>query len=272
MDGACGTMLRSRGLTDPDCLLAVSHPEIITGLHSQYAAAGADILRTATFNVSTLALSHPSPEEFIRTTIQAACQAARKGAKQSGRRIFISGCIGPAKTTRADYFAMQREAFECEGVDLLCIETAYEPVGTRVALEGCSNFSELPVMLSVTPVGATPEEQRRQIAELMAIGEEYRVLILGLNCGSDPRVLAEMTSLIPDSVVPAFCPSCGLPDAEGRYHLTPKEFVSIIEPLIAAGRINIAGGCCGTTPEHIRLLSPAAHGARSGESKTFISQ
>ncbi|MDE5608312.1 MAG: homocysteine S-methyltransferase family protein [Muribaculaceae bacterium] len=275
MDGASGTQLRAQGIYEPDCGLAVSRPEVIADLHRRYLEAGADIIRTSTFRAGAEALRSSDPERFLRTAIAAACSIARSEATRCGRHIFIAGCLGPISSSSAladnirptlkdisEIFALQYEAFANEHVDLIAIETAYEAADTEAALEGIrlamgKTGTNLPVMLSITPVGDSAEAQHKQIDRLSAIAEKYRIPIVGLNCGSDPATLARQISHLPSHKAIAFYPSCGLPDSDGHYDLTPAQFTAIVESLMSAGSVNIVGGCCGTTPEHIRQLASA---------------
>ncbi len=274
LDGAMATMLLARGMTDPDCVSVLRAPSVVADIHRGYIAAGADIIRTATFSAGSCALSSPDPAGFLGSVIPAACRLAREEASGCSRRIFIAGSLGPVSPRIhlsdgrkpslrdiEDIFATQYAAFEAAGADLLAVETAYEPDSTEAALKGLSRGADisprrLPVMLSMTPVGDSETVRRERIAAIADLALRYDLPVIGLNCGSGPADLARYLDLLsPLPAAVAFFPGCGLPDSEGSYSLTPEQFADTVRSAMSRGKVNIAGGCCGTTPAHVAALA-----------------
>lgn len=270
LDGAMGTMLLAAGLTAPECELISQRPDFIAGIHRQYIAAGADIIRTATFSLGIHSFDRPAGSDFLRRTIREAVSIARTEAERADRKIYIAGCIGPvppsvAAADIAATFALQYEAFAKAGADLVAIETSYDIVATEAALSGLTmarnrSGRHIPVLLSFTPLGDSAESRSEQIAAFKALTDRFEGIdIIGLNCGNDPSALvSHLDDLLPTSRAVALYPSCGLPDSDGLYRLSAGEFALILTPAVAAGKVNIVGGCCGSTPAHIKALADIA--------------
>jgi len=270
-------------------LLSLTRPDVIEDIHYRYFAAGADIATTNTFSSTTIAqadyhLEHLVPE-LNRASAQLACRAARRiEAETPGRRCFVAGGIGPTNRTasmspdvnRPDYRAVtfdqlaaayreQAAALIEGGVDLLLIETIFDTLNAKAALFATEQlFDELghrlPVMISVTITDASGRTLSGQtIAAFYHSIRHARPFSVGINCalgGAQMRpYLEELASLA--ECYTSCHPNAGLPNAFGGYDETPADMAAILGDFAAHGFVNIAGGCCGSTPEHIRAIAAA---------------
>ncbi|HUV71353.1 MAG TPA: bifunctional homocysteine S-methyltransferase/methylenetetrahydrofolate reductase [Terracidiphilus sp.] len=278
-DGAMGTVLYARGIFINRCYdeLNLSDPALIVSVHEEYLQAGAEILETNTFGANRIRLAHHGLADKVNEINAAGVRLAREAVahlkqKQTGK-AWVAGSIGPlgvrleplGKTSLGearDAFAEQMQILAHGGVDLLIIETMPALDEARVALEAAHSVApHLPVLVMVTVDdenncldGASPQ----QAAALLT---EWGASAIGVNCSAGPTtVLTAIEAMRPATTLPlAAMPNAGMPRAvEGRniYLCSPEYMASFARKAIAAG-VQIVGGCCGTTPNHIRAMRSA---------------
>ena len=287
LDGATGTALAALGLTAGDyggealfgCheALILHRPEAVLELHRSYLAAGADIVETDSFGATPVVLAEYGMAgrcvEINRTAAALARQAcAEFDAKDPARPRFVAGSIGP--TTKAltltggitfpelvKAYASQVEGLAEGGADVLLVETVQDALNLKAALIACRDAAPgLPVAVSATiePTGTTLGGQ--SIEALAVMVEPWHPLWVGLNCSTGPGPMTEhvraLAALTPSLV--SVVPNAGIPDGEGRYHESPADMAAALGRFAAAGWVNLLGGCCGTTVEHIRRLREVA--------------
>ncbi|MCC6134743.1 MAG: methionine synthase [Candidatus Contendobacter sp.] len=268
-------------------LLTLTQPAIIREIHAAYLEAGADIIETNTFNSTAVAMHDYQMESLAPELNQAAAQLARQVADQYStpdRPRFVAGILGPTNRTaslspdvnnpgfRNIYFdglvAAYTEATQAlveGGVDILLVETIFDTLNAKAALFAIQQFFEdtgqkLPVMISGTITDASGRTLSGQTTEAFWNSLSHiRPLSFGLNCALGAKQLrpyvAEL-SRIADAYVSAH-PNAGLPNAFGEYDETPEQMAAIIREFAESGLLNIVGGCCGTTPAHIRAIAAA---------------
>lgn len=272
-------------------ILCLTHPDSVTSIHREYLAAGADIVETNTFGASLVGMEEFNlPTELIREINVAAVACARKATdeftdKNPDKPRFVAGSIGPtAKQTaistkvedaahrNTDYIEMcdsyygQVAALVEGGVDLLLPETVIDTLNLKACLFAISKYfvdsgNEVPVLISGTfdPSGRTFVSGQTVEAFWNAVSH-FPMLGIGMNCALGPQ---KMRSFIEEmsgvASVPISCyPNAGLPNAMGQYDLGPKEMAQLVGDFAANGWVNVLGGCCGTTPEHIRAIAEEA--------------
>lgn len=280
-------MTHSRQLLSNLDILCLSRPELVAGVHRAYLEAGADIIETNTFNANAISQREFATvdlvEEINRAGARIATQEVRRiMAADPSRPRFVAGSMGPTPLsaslpvdvddpaaravdfdTLSDAYMVQAKGLTEGGADLLLVETAYDAINVKAALHGIHRAfrrlgRELPVVVSMTVSDASGRILSGQTPEaLLAAVAPFGPAAVGFNCGAGPDMLAPwLSSLARTSPLPTvFYPNAGLPDRMGRYSVGPEEFVADIRPLLKSGALNIVGGCCGTTPEHIALLA-----------------
>lgn len=290
LDGAMGALLQAHGKSGNLDALCLTEPELVAGIHREYLEAGADIIETNTFNSNRLSQLTYGMAAQVADINMAAARIAREAVRDFAARHpgspprFVAGAMGPTALsasaapgsgrhvpfrTLTDAYAEQAAALILGGVDALLVETAFDLRNIQAALEGISlanreESAQVPFMVSMT---ISPASGRllsgHTLPEVLATLSGYDLLALGLNCCSGPRGLTsfvkELAELSPFPVI--LYPNAGLPDSQGRYSETPESLSTHLRPLLKAGYLNIAGGCCGATPEHIRVLCGLAHSA-----------
>ncbi len=269
-------------------ILCLTHPQKITEIHRQYLAAGADIIETNTFGASFVGMEEfELPRELVREINTAAVRCARQAADEwnertPGRPRFVAGSIGPtarqmAISTRVDdpawrgttfdamvdsYFE-QCEALVAAGVDLLLPETFIDTLNLKACLFAIQKLCEargerIPVMASGTfgPGGVTFVSGQSVEAFWNALAN-VPLLTIGMNCALGPETMrpqVEELARVSTVGVHAY-PNAGLPNEMGQYDLGPAQMAELVGEWADAGWINIVGGCCGTTPEHIAAIA-----------------
>lgn len=272
-------------------LLCITQPKIIEGIHLQYLEAGADIIETNTFSSTRIAMADYEMQSLAHELNIAAAQCARnavtdflKKKPDAGPR-FVAGAIGPLNKTlslspdvnnpgfRAVTFEEVVTAYEEQisglvegGVDLLLIETIFDTLNAKAAIAAASRFfrkkgtAPLPIMISGTITDASGRTLSGQTLEAFYISVMHaRPLSIGLNCAlgaAEMRPHIEELSQIATCFTSAY-PNAGLPNAMGEYDEQPHETAHFIEDWAKEGFVNIVGGCCGTTPDHIRHIAEA---------------
>jgi 5-methyltetrahydrofolate--homocysteine methyltransferase len=300
LDGAWGTMLQGAALKpedyrgdlipadhpkdvtgDPD-LLNVTRPDVILDVHRQYLAAGADITTTNTFTATSIAQADYGLEHLVRDMNLQGARLARQAADEAGGR-FVAGSVGPLNVTlslsprvedpayRATTFdkvkaayAEQMAALAEGGVDLLLIETIFDTLNAKAAVAAAREVApQLPLWISVTIVDLSGRTLSGQTVEAFWRSiERAEPLVVGVNCALGA---AEMRPHVADlarlaGTYVAAHPNAGLPNAFGGYDETPEQTAALVGEFAEAGLVNIAGGCCGTTPSHIAKIAEAVRG------------
>ncbi|WP_462221561.1 homocysteine S-methyltransferase family protein [Ferruginibacter sp.] len=264
-------------------LLSITQPEIIIGIHKQYLDAGADIIETNTFSSTVIAQADYDMQSIAYEMNVASAKCAREAIKQSGKVAWVAGAIGPLNKTlslspdvnnpgfRAVTFDEVAAAYTEQikglvegGVDVLLIETIFDTLNAKAAIYAAKNFfrknnlPELPIMISGTITDASGRTLSGQTLEAFYTSVAHaNPLSVGLNCAlgaQEMRPHIEELSQIAACFTSAY-PNAGLPNAFGEYDEQPHETAHIIEEWAANGWLNIVGGCCGTTPDHIKHIA-----------------
>ena len=285
LDGAMGTMLQRKGLQGNSESFNLTNPETIGEIHNEYIEAGADIITANSFSANSISQSEYNLSEKAGQMAEAAARIARKAADEAPRKIWVAGSVGPTSKSlslaqnindpifRPYSFDGMAEAFEVQirglvkgGVDLLLFETCFDALNTKAALYAIGHIpeaSDIPIMISAsmsdksgrTLTGQTMEAFYRSI-------QHCNPLSFGLNCSLGAE---EMIPLIAEVASFATCavscyPNAGLPNEMGEYDETPSQMAESVRKMALAGSVNIVGGCCGTTPEHIKAVAEAVKG------------
>ncbi|MDG4781263.1 methionine synthase [Micromonospora sp. WMMD961] len=291
-DGAMGTMLQAADLTLDDfdglegCneILNVTRPDVVRGVHDAYLAAGADCVETNTFGANLANLAEYDIPQRIRELSEAGARIAREAADAAStpqRPRFVLGSIGPGTklpTLGHTDYATLRDAYQENaagliegGADALIIETCQDLLQVKAAVIGSKRaMTELgrsvPIICHVAVETTGTMLVGSEIGAALAAIEPLGVDLIGLNCSTGPAEMSEhlrylsQHSRIPLSVMP----NAGLPvlTADGAYFpLTPVEMAEALERFVTDYSVGLVGGCCGTTPEHIRVLSERLHGS-----------
>ena len=270
-------------------VLSLTQPEVIRTIHHQYLAAGADVIETNTFSANAVSMADYGLEGGVRALNLAAARIARSAAdefssRDPARPRFVAGAMGPTNKTAslspdvanpgyraitfrklvATYYE-QVCALTEGGVDVILLETIFDTLNAKAALFAIErHFSErgsrLPVMVSVTITDASGRTLSGQTPEAFWISVSHVPLLsIGINCalGAEQMrpYLEELAGLIPNCL--SCYPNAGLPNAFGEYDETPDEMAAVLRDYASEGWLNIVGGCCGTTPDHIRAISEA---------------
>ena len=270
-------------------LLLLSRPEIIAGIHRAYLDAGADLLETNTFNATSVSQADYHLEHLVYELNKAGAQVARAccdevEALTPHKPRFVIGVLGPTSRTASispdvndpgyrntSFDALRdtyREAIDGlidGGADTLMVETIFDTLNAKAALYAIEEVFEarggrLPVMISGTSTDASGRTLSGQTAEAFYASVAHgRPLSVGLNCAlgaKDLRPHVETLAQIADAYVSAH-PNAGLPNAFGEYDETPEEMAETLREFAQAGLLNLVGGCCGTSPDHIRAIAEA---------------
>ncbi|WFE99197.1 methionine synthase [Micromonospora sp. WMMD964] len=291
-DGAMGTMLHAADLTLDDfdglegCVevLNVTRPDVVRGVHDAYLAAGADCVETNTFGANLANLGEYDIPHRIRELSEAGARIAREAADAAStaqRPRFVLGSIGPGTKLptlgHADY-ATLRDAYQenaagliIGGADALIIETSQDLLQVKAAVVGSKRAmtelgQQVPIICHVAMETTGTMLVGSEIGAALAAIEPLGVDIIGLNCSTGPAEMSEhLRYLSQHSRVPlSVMPNAGLPvlTADGAYFpLTPVELAEALDRFVTEYGVGLIGGCCGTTPEHIRVLSERLHGS-----------
>jgi 5-methyltetrahydrofolate--homocysteine methyltransferase len=271
-------------------LLSITRPEIIKGIHRQYFEAGADMVETNTFSGTTIAQADYHLEHLVDDINFQSAKIAREvademTAKEPHKPRFVAGAIGPTNRTlslspdvndpgyRAVVFDELVVAYKQQarkllegGVDVLLIETIFDTLNAKAALFAVDElFEELgkkwPVMISGTITDASGRTLSGQTTEAFLISMQHMPLLsIGLNCAlgaSALRPYLQVMSTHSPFFVSAY-PNAGLPNEFGQYDESPNAMAKQVEEFCKEGLVNILGGCCGTTPDHIKAIADMA--------------
>src|SRR4051794_5717083 len=297
LDGAWGVLLQSRGLNeadfrgerfanhrrdllnDPD-LLNLTRPDIVREVHEAYFAAGADITTTNTFTATSIGQADYGLEEAVHDMNVEGARIAREAA---GADRFVAGSVGPLNITLSlsprvddpgyrthtfdqivETYAEQIRGLADGGVDLLLIETIFDTLNAKAALVAAREAApQLPLWISVTIVDLSGRTLSGQTIDAFWTSVEHaEPLIVGVNCSLGAREMrpyvAELSHIA--SCLTSAHPNAGLPNAFGGYDETPDVTSALLHEFARDGFLNIAGSCCGSTPEHTKAIAAAVHG------------
>jgi 5-methyltetrahydrofolate--homocysteine methyltransferase len=277
---------------DPD-LLNLTRPELISRIHGEYFAAGADIATTNTFTATTIGQADYGfdagvVEQMNLDGARLARAAADEWEAKTGSPRFVAGSVGPLNVSLslspkvddpsyrgatfdevAEAYAHQMRALREGGVDLLLIETVFDPLTAKAAIAAAQDVApELPLWLSFTAVDKSGRNLSGQTVEAFWISVEHASpLVVGVNCSLGA---AEMRPFVEDlaEIAPTWVacyPNAGLPNELGLHDERPEDTSRFLGEFARDGLVNIVGGCCGTTPEHVRQIAAAVGGVASRE-------
>ncbi len=307
LDGAMGTMVQRYKLQEADYrgerfaewpidlkgnndLLVLTKPEVIREIHSQYVAAGADIIETNTFSDTRIAMADYGLEDYVPELNRAAARLAREAADAcTDRRVFVAGAIGPLNRTLSisrdvndpgkrevtftqvvESYYEQVENLVIGGVDILLVETIFDTLNAKAALFAIAQYFEksgksLPVMVSGTITDLSGRTLTGQTVEAFLNSvSHFPLLSIGLNCALGPQemrpYIEELSNKAPFFV--STYPNAGLPDplSPTGFPETPDTLAPKLREWAEQGWLNIIGGCCGTTPDHIRAIAQTVKG------------
>ena len=304
LDGAMGTMIQQHKLDERDfrgtrfadhsCelrgnndLLSLSQPELISQIHREYLAAGADIIETNTFNATRIAMSDYELESVVPELNEISARLARATADEfstDDKPRYVAGVLGPTNRTASispdvndpayrnvsfdELVQNYREsaiALVKGGADLLMIETIFDTLNAKAAIFALKQWfdetgNEIPIMISGTITDASGRTLSGQTTEAFWNAVRHaNPISVGLNCALGPAELRQYVaelSRIADVAISAH-PNAGLPNAFGGYDETPEQMAEHLSEWADSGFLNIVGGCCGTTPAHIEAFSRA---------------
>jgi len=271
-------------------LLSLTQPQIIRDIHDRYLAAGADIIQTNTFNANRISMADYAMQELAFGLNKAAAEVARAAADAAStadKPRFVAGSLGPTNRTasispdvndpgaRNVTFDQLAEAYYeavdglvAGGADLLMIETIFDTLNAKAAIFAVEKYFDdknirLPLLVSGTITDASGRTLSGQTTEAFWYAVRHAApAAIGLNCALGPKELrqyVETLSAIADTHVCVY-PNAGLPNAFGGYDETPEEMIAEMREWVGSGFLNIIGGCCGTTPAHIRVFAEAVKG------------
>ncbi|HEV8460076.1 MAG TPA: methionine synthase [Gaiellaceae bacterium] len=297
LDGAWGVLLQNRGLTeadfrgarfanhlrdvrnDPD-LLNLTQPDIVRSVHDAYFAAGADITTTNTFTATSIGQADYGLEDAV---YEMNVEGARIAREAAGPDRFVAGSVGPLNITLSlsprvddpgyrthtfdqvvETYAEQIRGLADGGADMLLIETIFDTLNAKAAIVAARDVApQLPLWISVTIVDLSGRTLSGQTIDAFWTAIEHaEPLIVGVNCSLGAREMrpyvAELSRIAPCLV--AAHPNAGLPNAFGGYDETPDVTSALLHEFAREGFLNIAGSCCGSTPEHTKAIATAVHG------------
>lgn len=267
-------------------LLNLSSPEVIYDIHSSFLKAGADIITTNTFNANRISLKEYHLEAFVEELNSSAVEIAKAAVieyekNNKNRFAFIAGSLGPTSkmlsfSTDSDDVTYRDESFDDfvnsykeqamvligSGCDIILIETVFDTLVCKAALEGVTQAQEqlnrkIDIMVSVTFSDISGHTLSGQTIEAFCSSLSlYNIFSLGLNCSMGAKEMIPLINKL-SNISPFYLsahPNAGLPQADGSYNQKPKEMANLLFELLKLGKINIIGGCCGTTDEHIKEL------------------
>ena len=271
-------------------LLVLTQPDLILDIHRAFLEAGADILETNTFNANFISMQDYHMSELVRELNTAAAQLALQAAKEytsqnPDRPRFVAGSIGPTNKTASlspdvnnpgyravsfddlvECYREQVEALLDAGVHLLLVETVFDTLNCKAALYAINEVkeernSDIPVMVSGTITDNSGRTLSGQTPEAFWVSVSHgNLLSVGFNCALGAEQMRPFIQELSNAAwIPVSCyPNAGLPNEFGEYDDTPEHMSAVIGSWCKDGLLNIVGGCCGTTPDHIRAIAQEA--------------
>ncbi len=271
-------------------MLSITQPKAIKEIHAKYLEAGADIIETNTFSSTTIAMADYEMEDFVYELNYKSAKIAKEvaeeyTAKNPNKPRFVAGSIGPTNRTASMSpdvndpgfrsvtfndlriaYKQQVEALIDGGVDVLLVETVFDTLNAKAALFAIEEIKanrniDIPIMLSGTITDASGRTLSGQTAEAFLISVSHiPLLTVGFNCALGAKQLIPHLEILSQkaSFGVSAHPNAGLPNAFGEYDETPQQMADQIKEYLEKGLINIIGGCCGTTPAHIKAIAEVA--------------
>jgi 5-methyltetrahydrofolate--homocysteine methyltransferase len=267
-------------------LLVITKPKIIKDIHHAYLDAGADIIETDSFNANSISLSDYHLEQDVVEINRTAAKLARETADEwmahhTRCTKWVAGSIGPTNKSlsmspdvddpaaRSVTWEEMTKAYSEQiggliegGVDLLLIETIFDTLNAKAALWAAEHKMQqtgkrLPLMLSVTLTESGRTLSGQTLEAMIASTSHAKLLTIGLNCGFGAKGMLQWAEELGKLTESSVCiyPNAGLPNEMGEYNETPAKMVNDLQPMLENGMVNIIGGCCGTTPEHIKVIA-----------------
>ena len=285
LDGAMGTMLQRRGLSGNNETFNLSHPDVVRSIHEAYIDAGADIIETNTFSANRISQADYGLSDRAQEFAREGARIARAAANAAPGKVWVAGSLGPTGKSltlpqdlgnpafrpvgfdemAAAYGEQVRGLLE-GGVDALLLETCFDALNTKAALYAISGIPEaaaLPLLISVSVSDRSGRTLTGQTLEAFFRSVRHaRPLCFGLNCSLGA---ADLAPLVADVASWADCavscyPNAGLPNELGAYDEAPATTAAALRKMAQDGLVNLVGGCCGTTPEHIAVIAQAVRG------------
>ena len=298
LDGAMGTMIQKFGVAEADNnseRLNLTRPDAIKKIHKEYIAAGADIIETNTFSANAISQAEYGCSDLAPQMAYEGARIAREAADEAAtiaaeigltRKVWVAGSMGPTSKSLSlspdasdpafrpysfdqmyEAYREQAEALIRGGVDMILIETCFDALNTKAALSAIADCQEgFPVIVSVSVSDRSGRTLTGQTLEAFYTSvRHYPILAFGLNCSLGA---ADMTPLVEDMGRWCGCavscyPNAGLPNEMGGYDQSPDEMAQQVKEMASRGLVNIVGGCCGTTPDHIRAVASAVKGIKT---------
>lgn len=275
LDGAMGTMLQKYGLRSGECSEGwnISHPQVVQKIHQEYIKAGTDVILTNTFGANRIKLSSFDRENNILKINEIAVNIVKRAINKeisSEKRIFIAGSVGPTGKILEPYgdlkvseayknYKEQAVILEKAGIDLIILETFYDLEEIRAALKAVKENTDLMVIASMT--------FDKNLKTIYGVDPERAVIVLenegadgvGANCGTGPEVLYKVLKIMKKASKTYLMvePNAGMPELvkdKVVYPASPEVMADYTEKFVKLG-LNLIGGCCGTTPLHIKAMS-----------------
>ena len=292
-----GTMIQKFGVAETDNnseRLNLTRPDAIKKIHKEYIAAGADIIETNTFSANAISQAEYGCSDLAPQMAYEGARIAREAADEAAaiaaeigvtRKVWVAGSMGPTSKSLSlspdasdpafrpytfdqmyEAYREQAEALIRGGVDMILIETCFDALNTKAALSAIADcHAGFPVIISVSVSDRSGRTLTGQTLEAFYTSvRHYPILAFGLNCSLGA---ADMTPLVEDMGRWCGCavscyPNAGLPNEMGGYDQSPDEMAQQVKEMASRGLVNIVGGCCGTTPDHIRAIASAVKGIK----------
>ena len=278
--------------------LNLTRPDIIKAIHEEYIAAGADIIETNTFSANKISQSEYGCENYASQMAFEGARIAREAADEAAamaarigveRKIWVAGSMGPTSKSlslspdvndpafRAYSFSQMKEAYGQQaealvrgGADMILLETCFDALNAKAALAAIREIGDIPVMISVSVGDRSGRTLTGQTLEAFYTSiRHYPIVSFGLNCSlgaADLMPLVEEIGQWASCAVSCY-PNAGLPNEMGGYDQTPDDMAAQVKVMASKGLVNIVGGCCGTTPEHIKAIAKAVAGISAHKCK-----
>ena len=271
-------------------MLCLTRPDVVSDIYRAYVDAGADILTANTFSANSISQADYNCQHLVGDMNREAVRLARRAFAESGRQGFVIATVGPTNKSLsispdindpacraitfdqlAEAYMEQMEVLVQEGVDAILLETIFDTLNAKAGIHAMQEVmhrtgKDMPLMLSVTVNDAAGRLLSGQTLEAFLISVAHApILSIGLNCsfGADQmlpvlrnlhRMLTERAGENGKRIFISCHPNAGLPNSMGQYDVNPEQFAQTVRPMIEEGLADIIGGCCGTTPEHIKAL------------------
>ena len=271
-------------------MLCLTRSDVVSGIYRAYVDAGADILTANTFSANSISQADYNCQHLVGDMNREAVRLARRAFAESGRQGFVIATVGPTNKSLsispdindpacraitfdqlAEAYMEQMEVLVQEGVDAILLETIFDTLNAKAGIHAMQEVmhrtgKDMPLMLSVTVNDAAGRLLSGQTLEAFLISVAHApILSIGLNCsfGADQmlpvlrnlhRMLTERAGENGKRIFISCHPNAGLPNSMGQYDVNPEQFAQTVRPMIEEGLADIIGGCCGTTPEHIKAL------------------